>query len=112
MRHFTSRDDLVDLVGECPRSTIQRMVLQGQVECLGRFKRISETDDRYVWLFRVWGDRKEWIVTALMDTRGAKFRILKKVPWQYWDGQLGSITGGDNPIIYTMRYNHDANQSQ
>jgi len=109
MRHFTSRDDLVDLVGECPRSTVRRLVLQGQVECLGRFTRISETDNRFAWLFRVWGDKKEWIVAALGATQ---FRILKKVPWKYWDGQPGSITGGDNPIFYAMRCNHAINADQ
>lgn len=106
MRHFLNRDDLVDLVGECPRSTIQRAVLSGRVKVLGLFTRAVEDDTRHAWIFRVIGIKKEWIVAALMTVRGPKFRILKKVPWQWWDGHLGSLTGGDDPIIYAMRCNH------
>ena len=63
-----------------------------------------EGDTRHAWVFRVTGIKKEWIVAALMTVRGPKFRILKKIPWQWWAGRLGGLTSGDDPIIYTMRY--------
>lgn len=103
MRHFISRDDLVDLVCECPRSTIQRAALAGRVEVLGLFERVSDADSRRAWLFLVKGTKKEWIVAALLTGQRMKFRILSKVPWKWWAGRPGYLSGGDDPMSYMMR---------
>lgn len=98
-----SREHLVDMLGEIPRPAIQRAALIGRVECLGLFDRIVQGDTRSAWMFIVRGSKKKWYVAAMMcDRNQVAFRILKKVPWQYYRGGKG-LAGGDDPMKYHLK---------
>ena len=103
MRHVISRESLLDLVGEIPRPAIRRAVLLGRVECLGLFERVVQGDTRPAWMFIVKGTKKKWHIAVILCPRNeVAFRILKKIPWQYYGGGE-DLSGGDNPLKYHMR---------
>ena len=103
MRHVISRESLLDLVGEIPRPAIRRAVLLGRVECLGLFERVVQGDTRPAWMFTVKGTKRKWYIAAILCPRNeVAFRILKKIPWQYYGGGEG-LSSGDDPMKYHMR---------
>lgn len=109
MRHVIGREHLLDILGECPRRAIQRAVLTDTVECLGLFNKVAPDVLYPAWMYRVTGAKQEWIVAALLKEHGkVGFRILKEIPWQYWnsDNRKG-LAAGDNHIAYRMK-RHEA----
>ena len=103
MRHVMSREDLLDMVGEIPRPAIRRAILLGRVECLGLFFRAVEGDHRPAWMFIIKGTKKKWRVAVIMCPRNeVAFRIIKKIPWQWYSGETG-LREGDDPLKYHMR---------
>lgn len=105
MRHVINRDSLINLLGECPRRSVQRCVLTDSVECLGLFSRIAPDVPYPAWLFMAKGIKQTWIVAALLKEHGrVGFRILKQVPWQYWNSEnVHGLVEGDDPAKYKVK---------
>ena len=108
MRHLINRDSLVNMLGECPRSYVQRAVLTDDVECLGLFSSVVPGKPQPAWMFTARGIKKEWYIAAVLKNRGRDvgFRIVKDVPWQYWNSENDTgLKAGDNPIVYASKRN-------
>lgn len=107
MKHFLCRDDLLELASGHPRKSIQRAVLDDNVECLGFFLRFSDEDLRPGWGFRVngLGKGKQWVYMAVYKDRGFVYKSMDRpgtVPWRYWYGD-GSLKDGDRPSWYKLK---------
>lgn len=103
MRHVISREHLLDMLGEIPRPAIRRAALLGRVECLGLFERIVQGDTRPAWMFIVKGTKREWNVALIMCAKNElAFRILKRIPWQFYGCGKG-LASGDDSMKYHMR---------
>lgn len=102
MKHFRSREDLLDLLETCPLLVVDRLMEEGTVECLGHFNEVCQHHRGPSWLFRVTGRKKEWIIMIHPHMQGAAYTHMQAVPWEHWAGQRNSITGGDNPRKYAM----------
>jgi len=102
MRHVLGREDLLDMAGEIPRPAIRRAILLGRVECLGLFDRIVPGDTRPAWMFIVKGTKRKWNIAVIMCQRNEiAFRIIKKIPWQWYGGKKG-LGSGDDPTKCNM----------
>jgi len=102
MRHFRSREDLLNLLETCPLLVVDRLLEEGVVECLGHFNEVCQHHRGPSWLYRVTGRKKEWIIMIHPHMQGSAYTHMQEVPWEHWAGQRTGITGGDNPRKYAM----------
>ena len=104
MIHFQSKDHLLMwLENNCPRKGIVRALRDGTAEHLGGFSTIPPTSQPG-WIVRVTSVHdREYIVAVIAYQNRYGIRVLKEVPWVYWDGGRdgdASFINGDNPAVY------------
>jgi len=108
-KHFQNRNDMIKwLIAQCPRPAIVRALDAGRVEFLGGFKPLLAGMPG--WCFRVTlAPKNIKNVCILCNDKKYKYeiRIVKHVPWQYWNGVMlgkliirSDLNRGDNPTLY------------
>ncbi|KKN79125.1 hypothetical protein LCGC14_0343130 [marine sediment metagenome] len=103
MRHFLGREDLLDMLQTCPLLVVDRLMEEGEVECLGHFNEVCGHHPGPSWLFRVTGRKKEWIIMIHPHNAGAAYsHLIDGIPWEHWAGSRTGLSGGDHPRQYAM----------
>lgn len=111
MIRFRNRNDLLEwLEGHAPRLAIQRAMLSGQVEVLGGFTKLLPSTHSG-WAVKVTSKTQTYLVAIVLDEKRHTYRSfgLRKIPWEYWCGIVGSqhpsIYDGDYPTKYKVLSN-------
>lgn len=112
MVHFQDKTHLLMwLENNCPRKGIVRALRDGTIEHLGGFSRVPPTSHPG-WIVRVISVHdREYIVAVIAYQSRYGIRVLKEVPWVYWNPQTqdghgmvaGTLYSGDDPEGYQER---------
>lgn len=111
--HFRTRLDLIEwLIANCPRPSIVRALQANRVEFLGGFTKIPPSN-LPGWIFKIEKLSGKVIrVCILADDIKHKYRIriVKRIPWENWDGifhgvlVIDNLNSGDKPFTYKELY--------
>jgi hypothetical protein len=109
-KHFRTRTDIVEwLIDNCPRPAIVRALESDSMEFLGGFVKIPPSN-LPGWIFKVklvLSDQIKYVCILANEIKHKyEIRIVKHVPWEYWQGVLAGIfmphrlNSGDNSNLY------------
>lgn len=119
MTHFQNRYDIIEwLIVNIPKeyATINRALGEGSIEFLGGFSHIPP-GGQPGWIIQIQSKNKKNYYVAIIPRNNfyaCYISILKKVPWQYWDGCKtdNKLYQGDNPKSYRRLMEWHKNQEK
>lgn len=113
------RSDFILWVAEhAPRPSVSRSILAGDVEVLGGYTQIPPSTNPG-WIIKTTSRHgKEYIIAVTLKERVLHVRLIKKIPWEHYNGKLNRgmycIYDGDEPRKYLLekvRRNYDKHRS-